>query len=71
MILFLTILILALLVPVILKTDGIDQPTPQYRRAYEGVGNSFINFILPRGQPEVRASIITQKTPPRNKGKPN
>jgi hypothetical protein len=70
MILFITLLILALLVPAI-KIDGIDQPqTFAYRRA-ESAGHVTSNFVLPRGQPVLRASIINTKKPlPRNKGKP-
>jgi hypothetical protein len=71
MILFITIFILALLVPVI-KIDGIDQPqTLAYKRA-SSEGYPTYNFILPRGQPGFRASIInTNKPLPRNKGEPN
>jgi hypothetical protein len=70
MIYFITILILALLVPVI-KIDGIDQPqTYAYKRA-ESVGHVTSNFVLPRGQPVLRASIINpNKSLPRNKGEP-
>ena len=70
MILFITILILALLVPAI-KIDGIDQPqTFAYKRA-SSEGYPTYNFILPRGQPGFGASIInTNKPLPRNKGKP-
>jgi len=72
MILYLTILLLALLVPVIIKIDGIDQPTQAYRRSYSTGGKGYDNFVLARGQPSKRASIINQiKTFPRNKGKPN
>jgi hypothetical protein len=70
MILFITILILALLVPAI-KIDGIDQPqTFAYKRA-SSEGHPTYNFVFPRGQPGFRASIInTNKPLPRNKGKP-
>jgi len=71
MILYLTILLLALLVPVIIKIDGIDQPTQAYRRSYSTGGKGYDNFVLARGQPNTRASIIKhQNTLPRNKGKP-
>jgi hypothetical protein len=70
MILFITIFILALLVPVI-KIDGIDQPqTLAYKRA-SSEGYPTYNFILPRGQPGFRASIIQERNHPRNKGEPN
>jgi hypothetical protein len=70
MILFITILILALLVPVITQTTGIDQPNFSYKRA-SSEGHSTYNFILPRGQPALRASIINpNKSLPRNKGEP-
>jgi len=70
MILFITILILALLVPVITQTQGIDQPNYSYKRA-SSEGHPTYNFILPRGQPGFRASIINQnKSLPRNKGEP-
>ena len=65
------IFILALLVPEIIQTHGIDHPIKTKRRVYAEVGevNSF--FILPRGQPESRASIIQERNIPRNKGEPN
>ena len=70
MILFITILILALLVPAI-KIDGIDQPqTFAYKESYNAEVGATSYFILPRGQPELRASIITNKSLPRNKGEP-
>jgi hypothetical protein len=69
MMLYITILILALLVPVIMQTHGIDQPNSSYKRA-QLVGHKKYNFILPRGQPALRASIINHKTTPRNKGEP-
>jgi hypothetical protein len=70
MIYLITLFILALLVPVI-KIDGIDQPrTYAYKRA-ESAGHVTSNFVLPRGQPVLRASIINpNKSLPRNKGKP-
>jgi hypothetical protein len=71
MIQYITIIILALLVPVIMQAHGIDHPVKIYKRSYVEVDNKPVNFVLPRGQPVVRASIIKQKTFPRNKGKPN
>jgi hypothetical protein len=69
MILFITILILSLLVPVIIL-PGIDQPTNQYKeRLFDEVATADY-FSLPRGQPGLRASIIQNKSLPRNKGKP-
>ena len=70
MILYITILILSLLVPVI-TLPGIDQPTNQYKeRLFDEVATADY-FRLPRGQPGLRASIIQNKTLPRNKGTPN
>jgi hypothetical protein len=70
MILYITILILALLVPVITKSVGIDQPTPSYKESsFDEVGATNY-FSLPRGQPGLRASIIQNKSLPRNKGEP-
>jgi hypothetical protein len=65
------IFILALLVPEIIKTHGIDHPIKTKRGVYAEVGevNSF--FHLPRGQPTSRASIIQERKIPRNKGEPN
>ena len=70
MTLYITILILALLVPVITQTVGIDQSTTQYKESYNAEVGATSYFILPRGQPELRASIITNKSLPRNKGEP-
>jgi hypothetical protein len=70
MIYFITILILALLVPVIQQLQGIDQPNFSYN-GEQSVGYTNHNFILPRGQPGFGASIInTNKPLPRNKGEP-
>jgi hypothetical protein len=70
MLLFITLFILALLVPVIQQLQGIDQPNFSYN-GEQSVGYPNHNFILPRGQPVLRASIINQNKPlPRNKGKP-
>jgi hypothetical protein len=62
--------ILALLVPAIIPTHWIDHQTSTQRRSYTSEGKRFINFILPRGQPVLRASIINKKSTPRNKGEP-
>ena len=71
MILYITILIIALLVPVITQTLGIDQSTNQYKESYIAEVGATSYFTLPRGQPKSRASIINTKKPlPRNKGKP-
>ena len=70
MLLFITLFILALLVPVIQQLQGIDQPNFSYN-GEQSVGYPNHNFIRPRGQPVLRASIInTNKPLPRNKGKP-
>jgi hypothetical protein len=63
--------ILALLVPAIIPTHWIDHQTSTQRRSYTSEGKRFINFILPRGQPTSRASIIQERKIPRNKGEPN
>ena len=66
------IFILALLVPEIIKTHGIDHPIKTQRRVYAEVGKVDNFFRLPRGQPESRASIIKDPNKiPRNKGEPN
>ena len=70
MILYITILIIALLVPVITQTLGIDQSTNQYKESYIAEVGTTSYFTLPRGQPKSRASIITNKSLPRNKGEP-
>ena len=64
------IFILALLVPAIIQQHWIDHQTSTQRRSYTSGGKSVINFILPRGQPVLRASIINKKSTPRNKGEP-
>ena len=64
------IFILALLVPVTQQLQGIDQPNYSYN-GEQSVGYPNHNFILPRGQPGLRASIINPNKPlPRNKGEP-
>jgi hypothetical protein len=68
---FIMIFILALLVPEIIKTYGIDHPIKTQRRVYTEVGKVDNFFRLPRGQPESRASIIQERNHPRNKGEPN
>ena len=68
---FIMIFILALLVPEIIKTHGIDHPIKTKRRVYAEVGKVNNLFILPRGQPTSRASIIQERKIPRNKGEPN
>ena len=66
------IFILALLVPEIIKTHGIDHPIKNKRRVYVKVDKVDNLFILPRGQPTSRASIINETNKiPRNKGEPN
>ena len=65
------IFILALLVPEIIRTHGIDHPIKTKRRVYAEVGKVNNLFILPRGQPASRASIIQERNHPRNKGEPN
>jgi hypothetical protein len=62
--------ILALLVPAIIPINWIDHQTSTQRRSYTSGGKSVILFILPRGQPVLRASIINKKSTPRNKGEP-
>lgn len=69
---FILIFILALLVPEIIKTHGIDHPIKTKKRVYAEVGKVDSFFHLPRGQPESRASIINEKIKiPGNKGEPN
>lgn len=69
---FIMIFILALLVPEIIKTHGIDHPIKKKKRVYAEVGKVDSFFILPRGQPESGASIIQEINKiPRNKGEPN
>jgi hypothetical protein len=65
------IFILALLVPEIIKTYGIDHPIKNEVGVYAEVGKVDNFFRLPRGQPESRASIIQERKIPRNKGEPN
>ena len=65
------IFILALLVPEIIKTHGIDHPIKNKKGVYAEVGKVNNLFHLPRGQPESRASIINDPNKiPRNKGEP-
>ena len=68
---FIMCFILALLVPEIIKTYGIDHPIKNKRGVYAEVGEVNNFFILPRGQPTSRASIIQERKIPRNKGEPN
>lgn len=66
------IFILALLVPEIIKTHGIDHPIKNKRRVYVKVDKVDNLFHLPRGQPESGAYIINDPNKiPRNKGEPN
>jgi hypothetical protein len=69
MIFYITIFILALLVPVIIL-PGIDQPFNQQEESSFNEVATINYFKLPRGQPGLRASIIQNKSLPRNKGEP-
>lgn len=60
--------IVSLLVPVIV--EGIDHPSPEYKERFISEVATTNYFSLPRGQPRTRASIITNKSLPRNKGEP-
>ncbi len=69
---YILIFILALLVPEIIKTYGIDHPIKNEVGVYAEVGKVDNFFRLPRGQPGSRASIIKDPNKiPRNKGEPN
>lgn len=70
MTLYITIFILALLVPVVTKSVGIDQPFNQQEESSFNEVATTDYFKLPRGQPGTRASIIQNKSLPRNKGEP-
>ena len=71
MLIYTIIFTLALLVLIAIKTTGIDQPSLDYKESYAAEVSNASYFTLPRGQPSrLWASIITNKSPPRNKGKP-
>lgn len=70
MLIYTIIFTLALLVLIAIKTTGIDQPTLD-KESYAAEGSNASYFTLPREQPSrLWASIIANKSPPRNKGKP-